>query len=120
MSSLHINELLNRHPYYPYDKDITEKYNGFTINHETKKPFLKHQCYDQNEYFFKCMEKYKDAIVPISNNSTSQNDEFKPMPLYLKHVNCYYPEKVELMKCLSKATKANKEKHKIEANNVTS
>lgn len=66
----HVNELLGRHPYHPYDPDM--------------KP--DHPCYEYNTVFYECMEA----------------DHVEGYETYQKHVACYFPYKVDLMKCIAK------------------
>lgn len=70
LAEKHINEVMNRHPFHPFDPELPSD----------------HMCGTLNAVFGKCMEE-----KPLD------------MPLHLKHVNCYHPHKVELMKCLVKA-----------------
>eukprot|EP00759_Apiculatamorpha_spiralis_P039493 PhF_6_TR38347/c0_g1_i1/m.57165 len=72
----HVNELLGRHPYHPYNPDLPTS----------------HPCYQLNQQFFQCME--------------SQPKEFE---LHQKHVSCYHPTKVELMKCIVRTNKEMKQ-----------
>lgn len=63
----HINELLGRHPFYPYDPEMQPD----------------HPCYPANETFYQCMTA----------------DHVEGYEVYQKHVACFYPYKVDLMKC---------------------
>jgi hypothetical protein len=74
----HINDLLGRHPFHPFDPTMTKE----------------HVCYDLNAVFGACMH----------------SDEIKDLQLHLKHVNCYHPHKVELMKCLTKYKREERER----------
>jgi hypothetical protein len=51
-----------------------------------------HMCYKENLTFFQCMA------------SMDEN-----MKLHMKHVNCYHPYKTDLMKCLVKWRRAQKQ-----------
>ncbi|EPY38220.1 hypothetical protein AGDE_05711 [Angomonas deanei] len=82
----HINELLGRHPYHPYDPEM--------------KP--DHPCHEMNAIFFDCMEA----------------DHVEGYELHQKHVACFWPYKVDLMKCLAhekRVARALKEKNEKEA-----
>ena len=79
LGKMHINDLLGRHPFYPYDPEISKN--------------SSHPCYKTNEIFFTCLS----------------SDEFKEMPLHMKHVSCYHPYKVDHMKCLVRARKEHPE-----------
>jgi hypothetical protein len=75
----HINQLLGRHPFHPYSPDIS------------KDP--SHPCHTVNEAFFKCMSSFDGALDEATG---------EPVELHQKHVCCYHPQKVDLMKCLTK------------------
>lgn len=81
LGSRHINELLQRHLFHPYDPKIAED--------------ASHPCWAENDTFFKCMDGLRG--VPLHEGETEE------MPLHMKHVTCYHPHKVQLMKCLVKA-----------------
>mmetsp|Transcript_60739 Transcript_60739/g.70452 ORF Transcript_60739/g.70452 Transcript_60739/m.70452 type:complete len:128 (+) Transcript_60739:170-553(+) len=66
----HVNELLGRHPWHPFDPEMPSS----------------HPCAEQNAFFAQCMG-HKD---------------FEDLELHMKHVTCYHPMKVDLMKCLSR------------------
>ncbi|KPI89741.1 hypothetical protein ABL78_1121 [Leptomonas seymouri] len=70
VSNKHVNELLGRHPYHPYDPDM--------------KP--DHPCYEFNGLLYECMEA----------------DHVEGYELYQKHVACYFPYKIDLMKCVAR------------------
>lgn len=89
LGNLHITQLLRRHPFYPYDPAIQEKGPGG------------HPCWALNEAFFKCMDGLTG--VPLFEGEPEE------MPLHMKHVTCYHPHKVELMKCLTRFKKEQKQ-----------
>ncbi|SCU66494.1 uncharacterized protein TEOVI_000031700 [Trypanosoma equiperdum] len=66
----HINELLSRHPFHPFDPEMSSE----------------HPCSENNSLFYSCMT----------------SDEVEGYELHMKHVTCYFPYKVNLMKCLSR------------------
>lgn len=69
----HINELLGRHPFHPYQPDMPNT----------------HECKEINDLFYACMT-HEDSVG---------------YELHMKHVNCYFPYKVDLMKCLTSHNK---------------
>jgi hypothetical protein len=81
MGKKHINELLGRHLFHPYDPELSK-------NKDAK-------CFDLNEMFFQCMSSFDQRPEDLEPGE-------EPMALHLKHVNCYHPHKQELMKCLVK------------------
>jgi hypothetical protein len=68
----HINQLLHRHPFHPYNAQLPKD----------------HSCSAANEAFFQCM-------------SARPEDT----PLHMKHVACYHPFKIDLMKCIADETR---------------
>ncbi|AIN97476.1 hypothetical protein LPMP_191350 [Leishmania panamensis] len=78
LGNKHINELLGRHPYHPYDPDMKAD----------------NPCYKFNTLFHECMEA----------------DHVNGYELYQKHVACYFPYKVDLMKCIA----TEKRRHRME------
>ena len=76
LKDIHINQLLGRHDFHPYDPSLDAS----------------HPCAEYNATFYQCMAQEKLAETP----------------LHLKHVQCYYPHKVELMKCLTKHKRGEK------------
>lgn len=73
----HINELLGRHPYHPFDPEMKAD----------------HPCYELNYTFYQCMEA----------------DHVEGYELYQKHNACYFPYKVDLMKCLAREKRKARE-----------
>lgn len=69
IGDMHVNEVLGRHPYHPYDPEM-----------KAGSP-----CAKLNAIFFECMEA----------------DHVEGFETYQKHVACYHPYKVDLMKCLA-------------------
>eukprot|EP00760_Papus_ankaliazontas_P020980 PhM_4_TR18620/c1_g1_i1/m.27189 len=77
IGKMHINELMGRHPYHPFDPDLPRD----------------HVCAELNATFYQCM-----SAMP------------EDLPLHNKHVNCYHPYKVDLMKCLTKQKRLERKK----------
>ena len=86
LGNKHITELLGRHPFHPYSPEVS------------KDP--SHMCHAANEAFYQCMKAFDGAMV---DNKEDGGPEQVPMPLHMKHVSCYHPYKVDLMKCTVKA-----------------
>eukprot|EP00758_Cryptobia_borreli_P009014 Tbor_TRINITY_DN5439_c2_g1::TRINITY_DN5439_c2_g1_i1::g.24359::m.24359 len=74
----HINVLLGRHPYHPWNPDM----------------HAEHPCYSQNLVFGNCMN----------------SEVFSECETHTKHVNCFHPYKVDLMKCLTRVKKLSDKK----------
>lgn len=74
----HINELLGKHPYHPYNPNMP----------------VDSPCYEYNKVMFECMEA----------------DHVEGYELHQKHVACYQPYKVDLMKCLAREKRLLREK----------
>ena len=72
----HVNELLGRHPYHPFDPAMPAA----------------HPCFEMNDVFGACMS----------------SEALKELPLHLKHVNCFHPWKVDLMKCITSYNRQQK------------
>lgn len=73
----HVNELLGRHLWHPYDPDLPSD----------------HPCFETNAIFARCM-------------GHPDNSELE---LHMKHVTCYHPMKVDLMKCLTREKRRQRE-----------
>jgi hypothetical protein len=73
----HVNELLGRHPWHPYDPNMT----------------VEHPCFEANALFAQCM-------------GHPDNAEYE---LHMKHVACYHPMKVDLMKCVTREKRRQRE-----------
>jgi hypothetical protein len=53
-----------------------------------------HPCFDLNAVFGECMD----------------SEPIRDLELHLKHVNCYHPYKVDLMQCLTKVKRMERER----------
>jgi hypothetical protein len=69
----HVNELLGRHPWHPYDPQLPPN----------------HPCAEFNALFAQCMGHPDNA----------------ELEMHMKHVTCYHPMKVDLMKCIVREKK---------------
>lgn len=79
----HINDLLGRHPFHPYNAALIPS----------------DACYEPNTIFYECMT----------------GDHVEGYETHQKHVACYYPYKLDLMKCVaSEKRKARLEREAFE------
>ena len=85
LQKMHINEIMERHPYHPYHPDVTKQGDS-------------HPCYKQNEEFYTCMHAFEGKFM--EGKKDDQGNPV-PFPLHMRHVSCYWPQKIDLMKCLS-------------------
>lgn len=79
----HVNELLGRHPWHPYNPDLPQS----------------HPFFQQNALFGQCMG----------------HPDNESLELHMKHVTCYHPMKVDLMKCV--ASEARRQRAAAAENN---
>ena len=77
LGNIHINELLGRHDFHPYDPNLEKN----------------HPCFSVNSDFYACMS----------------HEQLSDLPLHMKHVKCYHPHKVALMRCLTKEKRAKQD-----------
>ena len=101
LGRMHINDLMNRHPFHPYTDETHALGEGG------------HPCWKKNKAFYECMKVFDGQIM----EKADPDEEDRPVPLHMRHVSCYYPEKTELMQCLSRHKRAERAKTEAESGN---